>query len=217
MLCIRDFGVKEYGEVFSKMRQFTQERDAQSKDEFWCLQHFPVFTLGANANQQHILKHTDIPVVQSDRGGQVTYHGPGQLVVYMMIDLKRKSMGVKHLVEKIEQSVVSLLKSYNIDSVARADAHGVYVENAKIASLGLRVHQGCSYHGLALNVDMDLSPFTMINPCGYEGLEVTQMADHIELEDTNEITLQLIENLVCNLNYQSDQIRTYKESDTIEK
>ena len=205
-LSIKQLGLQEYGSVFKKMREFTHQRDAISADEIWCLQHSPVFTLGANADQQHILKCTDIPIIQSDRGGQVTYHGPGQLIVYLMIDLKRKAIGVKHLVEMIEQSVVSLLTSYNIESEARADAHGVYVENAKIASLGLRVHRSCSYHGLALNIDMDLAPFSVINPCGFTDLEVTQMLEHAEIENTNKISKQLIDILVNKLNYKTNQI-----------
>lgn len=205
-LNIRQLGLQEYGSVFKKMREFTHQRGATSADEIWCLQHPPVFTLGANADQQHILRHTDIPIIQSDRGGQVTYHGPGQLITYLMIDLKRRSMGVKNLVEMIEQSVVSLLKSYNIESEARADAHGVYVANAKIASLGLRVHRGCSYHGLALNVDMDLAPFSVINPCGFAGLEVTQMLEYVAIEDTNKISKKLIDILVTKFNYKTNQI-----------
>ena len=204
-------GLQEYDSVFEKMREFTRQRDITSADEIWCLQHLPVFTLGANADKQHILKHTDIPIIQSDRGGQVTYHGPGQLILYLMIDLKRKSIGVKHLVEMIEQSVVGLLKDYNIESEARADAHGVYVANAKIASLGLRVHRSCSYHGLALNVDMDLAPFSVINPCGFAGLEVTQMLEYVETEDTNEISKKLIDILIAKLNYKMNQINFDEE------
>lgn len=210
-LNIKQLGLQEYGSIFEKMREFTRQRDITSADEIWCLQHPPVFTLGANADKQHILKHTDIPIIQSDRGGQVTYHGPGQLIVYLMIDLKRKSIGVKHLVEMIEQSVVGLLKGYNIESEARADAHGVYVANAKIASLGLRVHRSCSYHGLALNVDMDLAPFSVINPCGFAGLEVTQMLEYVETEDANEISKKLIDILIAKLNYKMNQINFDEE------
>ena len=211
MLNIRCFGLQEYSSVFENMCQYTQQRDLNSADEFWCLQHFPVFTLGANADQKHILKRTDIPVVQSDRGGQVTYHGPGQVIIYLMVDLKRKDMGIKQLVEKIEQSVVSVLKQYNIVSQARAEAHGVYVNNAKIASLGLRVHRGSSYHGLALNVDMDLAPFSMINPCGFKDLAVTQVKDHAESVAINELTKQLSENLYQQLNYKDHQISFHDE------
>ncbi len=211
MLNVRCFGLQEYTSVFDNMRQYTQQRDLNSADEFWCLQHFPVFTLGANADQKHILKRTDIPVVQSDRGGQVTYHGPGQVIIYLMVDLKRKDMGIKQLVEKIEQSVVSVLGQYNIDSQARAEAHGVYVNNAKIASLGLRVHRGSSYHGLALNVDMDLKPFSLINPCGFIDLAVTQVKEHVESVAINELTKQLSENLYKQLNYKDYQVNFYDE------
>ena len=159
-LHIRNLGTQEYNSVFKGMREFTAQRTSTTVDEFWCLQHPAVFTLGANADPQHVLCQTDIQIVQSDRGGQVTYHGPGQVIIYLLIDLKRRGIGVKRLVELIEQSVVGLLNDYNIDSQARADAHGVYVQEAKIASLGLRVHSGCSYHGVALNVDMDISPFS---------------------------------------------------------
>ena len=211
MLNIRCFGLQEYESVFDNMRQYTKQRDLNSADEFWCLQHFPVFTLGANADQKHILKRTDIPVIQTDRGGQVTYHGPGQLIIYLMMDLKRKNIGVKQLVGKIEQSVVSVLKQYNILSEARAEAHGVYVNNAKIASLGLRVSRGSSYHGLALNVDMDLKPFSLINPCGFKDLAVTQVKDHYKSVSINDLTKQLAENLYQQLNYKDHQITFHDE------
>ena len=191
------------------MREFTTQRTSTTVDEFWCLQHPAVFTLGANADQQHVLKQTDIPIIQSDRGGQVTYHGPGQAIIYLLIDLKRKSIGVKRLVELIEQSVVELLNDYKIDSQARIDAHGVYVDEAKIASLGLRVHSGCSYHGLAVNVDMDMSPFSLINPCGFPGLEVTQLKDHGVTESVQVISDKLMLNLSKRLEYKSNKINTH--------
>lgn len=208
-LHIRNLGLQEYSSVFNKMREFTTQRTSATVDEFWCLQHSAVFTLGANADQQHILKQTDIPIVQSDRGGQVTYHGPGQVIIYLLINLKRKSIGVKRLVELIEQSVVELLNDYKIDSQARADAHGVYIEESKIASLGLRVHSGCSYHGLALNVDMDMSPFSLINPCGFPGLEVTQLKDHGVTESVQVISDKLILKLSERLEYKSNKIKTH--------
>ncbi len=208
-LYIRNLGLQEYSSVFKKMREFTTQRTPTTVDEFWCLQHPTVFTLGANADQQHVLKQTDIPIVQSDRGGQVTYHGPGQVIIYLLIDLKRKSIGVKRLVELIEQSVVELLNDYKIDSQARVDAHGVYVDEAKIASLGLRVHSGCSYHGLAVNVDMDMSPFSLINPCGFPGLEVTQLKDHGVTESVQVISDKLMLNLSKRLEYKSNKINTH--------
>ena len=194
-LLVRSLGTQEYSSVFVKMQEFTKERDASTPDEIWSLQHPAVFTLGANADKSHILTASDIPIVQSDRGGQVTYHGPGQIIVYFLMDLRRKSLGVKQFVQTIEQAVVKLLHSYDIQSEARSDAHGVYVSDAKIASLGLRVSGGCSYHGVALNVDMDLTPFTYIDPCGYPGLKVTQLRD-LGVESScervqNELVLQL--------------------------
>lgn len=205
-LHIRNLGLQEYGIVFKRMREFTTQRTSVTADEFWCVQHPAVYTLGANADSQHILAQSDVPIVQSDRGGQVTYHGPGQIIVYMLIDLRRKSIGVKRLVELIEKSVVALLGSYNIDSRARADAHGVYVADAKIASLGLRVHSGCSYHGIALNADMDTSPFSLINPCGYPGLKITQLKDHGVSESTQIISEKLIHKLCEHLEYKSSKI-----------
>ena len=205
-LYVRDLGEQEYNAVFQKMRDFTQQRTPASVDEMWCLQHPAVFTLGANADQQHILTQTDIPIVQSDRGGQVTYHAPGQVIIYLLVDLKRKSIGVKRLVQLIEQSVVDLLNDYNINSQARADAHGVYVNEAKIASLGLRVHSGCSYHGVALNVDMDMGPFLSINPCGFPGLAVTQLKDHNVTESVEIVFEKLILKLCEHLNYKSHRI-----------
>ena len=205
-LHVRNLGLQEYSAVFEKMREFTTQRTPVTTDELWCVQHPAVFTLGANADPQHILNRTEIPIAQSDRGGQVTYHGPGQIIIYLLIDLKRKSIGVKKLVEKIEKSVVALLEGYKIDAQARADAHGVYVENAKIASLGLRVHSGCSYHGLALNADMDVSPFLLINPCGFPGLEITQLKDHGVSDSMPVISEKLIHSLCDHLNYKSSKI-----------
>ena len=158
------------------MRQLTDSRDADSPDELWLLQHPPVFTQGQAGRAEHVLAPGDIPVIQVDRGGQVTYHGPGQWVLYLMVDLRRQQLGVRDLVNLIERSVVQLLQEYAIAAATKPDAPGVYVAGEKIASLGLRIRRGCSYHGLALNVDMDLEPFGRINPCGYEGLQVTSMA-----------------------------------------
>lgn len=159
------------------MREFTEARDAETTDEVWLVEHPPVYTLGRNGDPAHILGPGNIPIVESDRGGQVTYHGPGQLVAYTLFDLNRLGVGVRSLVTGLENAVIDTLSQYGIRSEARRDAPGVYVEGKKIASLGLRIRNGCSYHGLSLNVDMDLSPFSAINPCGYAGLEVTQLAD----------------------------------------
>jgi lipoyl(octanoyl) transferase len=176
-LRIKQWGSADYQSVWQAMQAFTDKRDAQTADEFWVVQHPPVFTLGRNAKAHHVLDAGDIPVVQVDRGGQVTYHGPGQLVVYTLCDLGRLQMGIKPFVRAIEQSIIALLAQYGIKAGLKAGAPGVYVDGAKIAALGLRVRRGCTYHGLALNVDMDLSPFERINPCGYAGMAVTQLRD----------------------------------------
>ncbi len=159
------------------MQDFTLQRNADTKDELWLLEHPPVFTQGMNGKPEHLLSPGDIPVVPVDRGGQVTYHGPGQLVAYVMLDLARLGIGIRGLVEALEQSVIDWLAAQGVTAQARRDAPGVYVEGAKIAALGLRVKRGCSYHGLAFNVDMNLEPFSRINPCGYKGMPVTQLAE----------------------------------------
>lgn len=174
---VRQLGLVDYRDSWDAMRQFTDSRDAMSPDEIWLLQHPPVFTQGQAGKAEHLLLPGDIPVVQSDRGGQVTYHGPGQLVAYLLVDIRRRRMGVRDLVDLIEQSIIALLDSYDVAAQSRRDAPGVYVGDAKIAALGLRVRRGCSYHGLSLNVDMDLEPFARINPCGYEGMAVTSLRE----------------------------------------
>jgi lipoyl(octanoyl) transferase len=170
-------GLRDYVPVWRDMQSFTEQRDADSADQVWLLQHPPVFTLGMNGRREHLLEPGDIPVVEVDRGGQVTYHGPGQLVAYTLLDLRRRGLGIRRLVDVLEQSVVDWLGSHGVTARARREAPGVYVDGAKVAALGLRVRRGCSYHGLSLNVDMDLAPFARINPCGYEGLAVTQLRD----------------------------------------
>lgn len=183
---VRHLGKVDYLDSWQKMKDFTDARDKSTSDELWFLQHPPVYTLGKNGKPEHVLNRGDIPLINSDRGGQVTYHGPGQIMVYTLLDLNRLNMGVRELVTAIEQTVIDLLASYGVASSARKDAPGVYVNNAKIAALGLRVRKGCSFHGLALNVDMDLEPFSRINPCGYEGLEVVQLKDFVkEIEIPN--------------------------------
>jgi lipoyl(octanoyl) transferase len=174
---VRTLGLVDYEPTWRAMQRFTETRDATTPDEIWLLEHPPVFTLGLNGNPAHVLAPGDIPVMHIDRGGQVTYHGPGQLVVYPLIDLKRARLGIRDLVCALEQSVIDTLAAYGIDAAARRGAPGVYVAGRKIASVGLRVRRGCTYHGLAFNVRMDLEPFRRINPCGYAGLEVTQVAD----------------------------------------
>ncbi|MFT5756130.1 MAG: lipoyl(octanoyl) transferase [Alteromonadaceae bacterium] len=176
-LIIRQLGNADYQEVWQAMQSFTDNRGAHTLDELWLVEHPAVFTQGQAGKEEHLLMPGDIPVVKVDRGGQVTYHGPGQQVLYFMINLRRRKIGVRQLVTLIENSIVAALADYNILAYAKADAPGVYVDNKKIASLGLRVRKGCSFHGLALNVNMDLSPFLRINPCGYAGLEMIQTID----------------------------------------
>jgi len=173
---VRWLGRVPYEPTWRAMQQFTEQRDADTPDELWLLEHEPVFTLGMNADPSHVLAPGDIPVVRIDRGGQVTYHGPGQLVVYPLIDVRRARLGVRELVTALERAVIELAARYRIAAACRAAAPGVYVEDRKLASVGLRIRRGGSYHGLALNVNMDLEPFARINPCGYAGLEMTQLA-----------------------------------------
>lgn len=172
----RELGLVDYAPTLQAMKELTDTRGADDPDQLWLLEHPRVFTQGQAGKAEHVLAPGDIPVIQVDRGGQVTYHGPGQWVLYLMIDLRRLGWGVRDLVDMIERSIVLLLAEYGIEAAPRREAPGVYVGGAKIASLGLRVRRGCTYHGLALNVDMDLEPFQRINPCGYQGLEVTSMA-----------------------------------------
>ncbi|MDZ7902713.1 MAG: lipoyl(octanoyl) transferase LipB [Rheinheimera sp.] len=176
-MIIRDLGVVDYTETWQRMQQFTDNRDESTVDEIWLLEHPPVFTQGQAGKEEHLLFPGDIPVVKVDRGGQVTYHGPGQLVAYVLLDIKRRKLGVRELVTMIEQVIVGALAAHAVNAYARPDAPGVYVNEAKVASLGLRVRKGCTFHGLALNVAMDLSPFSRINPCGYAGMRMVQTSD----------------------------------------
>ncbi|WP_129774965.1 lipoyl(octanoyl) transferase LipB [Peristeroidobacter soli] len=172
---LRWLGRVDYEPTWRAMQTFTNERDANTPDQIWLLEHPPVFTLGMNAAPEHLLAPGDIPVVQIDRGGQVTYHGPGQLVVYPLLDVRRAGLGVRQMVMALENAIIDLLASWNIEAVAKREAPGVYVNGRKVASIGLRIRRGSSYHGLAFNVAMDLQPFQRINPCGYRGLEVTDL------------------------------------------
>lgn len=182
---VRHLGLRDYGSVYAEMRDFTAARTATSADELWCVEHPPVFTQGQAGKPEHLLAPGDIPVVQSNRGGQVTYHGPGQAVIYVLVDLARRGEGIRALVTLLETAMIAVLAGYGITAQARADAPGVYVDGRfdgrpglrKIGSLGLRVSRGCSYHGLALNVAMDLEPFARINPCGLIDMQMTQIAD----------------------------------------
>lgn len=176
-MLIQTLGRVDYMPTWEAMQAFTASRDETTPDELWVLEHPPVFTLGQAGKPEHLLRTTEIPVVPIDRGGQITYHGPGQVVIYVLLDLKRRGYGVKELVNRMEQAVIDVLAEWNVLVERQAGAPGVYVNGAKIAALGLRIKQGRSYHGLSLNVDMDLSPFALINPCGYPGMSVTQTRD----------------------------------------
>ena len=174
---VKSLGLTDYRETWVKMKTFTHSREASSADEWWITEHESVFTQGQNGKSEHLLDTGEIPVIQIDRGGQVTYHGPGQLVLYCLLDLGRLGLGVRKLVTQIEVSIIELLSRYNVEAFTRKNAPGVYVNNAKIAALGLRIRKGRCYHGLSLNIDMDLDPFSRINPCGLKDQAVTQMAD----------------------------------------
>lgn len=187
-MIVRYLGLVDYGVTMKAMQDFTAIRDQHTEDELWLLEHPSVFTLGQAGKREHLLCQTLIPVEQSDRGGQITYHGPGQLIGYLLMDIKRAKCGVRQLVRQLEQAVINLLKNeYHIDAYGRTDAPGVYVDTAKIAALGLRIRNGCSYHGISFNVNMDLEPFKWMNPCGYQGLQATQLKDLGVLTTTAEL------------------------------
>jgi len=192
---VRQLGRQDYTAVWRNMQEFTADRDENSRDEIWVVEHEPVYTLGLNGKPEHILNAGNIPVVQCDRGGQVTYHGPGQIVAYLLLDLRRRNLGVKNLVNLLEQAVINLLKHYGLTAQRRPNAPGVYVNGEKIAALGLRVRRGCSYHGLSLNVDMDLEPFMRINPCGYQGLKTTQLKELLGNIDIHRVKADLLRQL----------------------
>lgn len=207
-LVVRRLGRQDYHPVWQAMHDFTDQRDDTTRDEVWLVEHNPVFTQGQAGKAEHLLNTGDIPVVQSDRGGQVTYHGPGQIVAYFLINLRRKKLGVRELVTDIENLVINTLNAYNIDAAARPDAPGVYVEGKKICSLGLRIRKGCSFHGLALNVNMDLSPFLRINPCGYQGMEMVQVSDLGGPARIEDVEQQLIKELVSLFGYEEVEFST---------
>lgn len=200
---VRRLGLVPYEPTWRAMQRFTAEREPETPDEFWVLQHPPVYTHGLNGKAEHLPADSLIPVIKIDRGGQVTYHGPGQAVIYLLVDLRRRGLGVRELVERMEQAVIDLLAADGVAAERRPGAPGVYVNGAKIAALGLRIKQGCSYHGLALNVDMDLAPFQAIDPCGYPGMAVTQTRSLGITGDVEELGARLAEQLRLQLGYTS--------------
>ncbi|MDV7104783.1 lipoyl(octanoyl) transferase LipB [Vibrio sp. TH_r3] len=209
-LVVRDLGLQDYEPVWKAMHAFTDRRDTDTVDEIWLVEHNPVFTQGQAGKAEHLLNTGNIPVVKSDRGGQVTYHGPGQLVAYFLINLRRKKIGVRELVTHIENLVINTLSNFNIESSARSDAPGVYTDGKKICSLGLRIRKGCSFHGLALNINMDLSPFLRINPCGYQGMEMVQVSELGGPSSINTVSNSLLKELTLLLNY--EHVDIIKES-----
>lgn len=194
-MIVRRLGLVPYEPTWRAMQEFTRERGPETDDELWLCEHPPVFTLGLAGKPEHLLRDVGIPVIKTDRGGQVTYHGPGQIVGYLLLDLKRRGLTIKGLVARIEQAVIDLLAGYGIDGARVAGAPGVYVGGAKVAALGLKVKSGCTYHGLSLNVAMDLAPFSAINPCGYEGLAVTSLAELGLGVTLEQATVTLVEQL----------------------
>jgi lipoyl(octanoyl) transferase len=174
---IRELGLQPYETIWRDMQQFTQKRTEETSDEIWVLEHLPIYTLGLNGKQEHLLNPGDIPIIQCDRGGQVTYHGPGQLVVYTLLDIKRLKLGIRQLVTLLEQAMITALAQFDITAIAKPEAPGIYVNDKKIGSIGIRIKKNCSYHGISLNNNMDLTPFDHINTCGFKNLQVTQLAD----------------------------------------
>lgn len=215
-LIIRQLGRADYVPTWEAMQAFTDNRDDDTADELWIVEHPPVFTQGQAGKQEHLLAPGDIPVVPVDRGGQVTYHGPGQLVVYFMINIRRLKIGVRGLVSAIEETVVAGLAEYGVESAPRPDAPGVYIGEEKVCSLGLRIRRGCSFHGLALNVNMDLSPFMRINPCGYAGMVMTQTADHNGPTEVEEAAQLIIKYFAAQLQYAEVALETGLAKDYVQ-
>jgi len=208
-IAVRELGRQDYIPLWREMQAFTDTRDESTADEIWFTEHPPVFTMGLNASQEHLLAPGDIPVVQIDRGGQVTFHGPGQLMIYPLIDLRRAGLGVRPLVTALEQSVVDFVAEYAVDAASRADAPGVYVAGEKLASVGLRIRRGSSFHGMALNVDIDLEPFSRINPCGYEELQMTdlnRLGVDLQLENVSQ---KLLPHLLRHLGILDEPTKSY--------
>ena len=207
---VQYLGLQPYQEVYEAMQAFTENRTSETADELWVVEHPAVYTQGQNGKPEHILNAHNIPIVKVDRGGQVTYHGPGQIVVYTLINFKARNCGVRSLIRALENAIIATLKSYGIAGNGDVSAPGVYVSGKKIAALGLRIRKGAVYHGLSLNVDMDLTPFKGINPCGYQGLEVTQMRDLT----TKEMSIEAVEaSLLAHLEYYLDEAQLSKSGD----
>ncbi len=200
-LVTRCLGLCAYQPILQQMKDFTQNRTSETPDELWYLEHTPVFTQGQTGRQKHILDPGNIPIVHSDRGGQITYHGPGQLIIYLLCDLRRKHLGIKTFIEKIQETVIILLDTYDITATAHPNSPGIYVADQKISSLGFRIRRGCAYHGISLNVDMDLTPFTRINPCGYPNLKMVQLSDFDIHDDIFTVTNKLVKILKKTLIY----------------
>lgn len=200
-LIIRQLGLQPYQPIWQSMQAFTDQRSDDTPDEIWVLEHEPVFTQGQAGKPEHLLHPGDIPVVQVDRGGQVTYHGPGQLIIYLLLDLRRNKLGVRDVVSLMEEGVIATLLSFGVDAYAKPDAPGVYVNEAKIASLGLRVRRGCTFHGLALNLNMNLEPFLRINPCGYAGMAMTQLCTLAPSAEPDVATTRLVDYLTKEIGY----------------
>ena len=193
MVVIRNLGLQDYEAIWFDMQRFTQERNSETADELWIVEHLPVYTLGLNGKREHLLDTGSIPVINTDRGGQVTYHGPGQLVIYTLLDINRLNLGIRQVVTILEQAMIYALAQYGVTAVSRADAPGVYVNDKKIGSIGLRIKKNCSYHGLSLNNDMDLRPFDHINTCGYSDLKVTRLADQGVTVSTDQLATSVIQ------------------------
>lgn len=212
-IVIRDLGRQDYVPLWQAMQRFTDARTETTTDEIWFTEHPPVFTMGLNAGEEHLLAPGDIPVVKIDRGGQVTFHGPGQLMIYPLLDLRRVGMGVRTLVTALEQSVVDLAAEFEIAAASRADAPGVYVAGEKLASVGLRIRRGCSFHGMALNVDIDLEPFSRINPCGYAELEMTDLTRLGAAAELDAVWPQLLPHFLRHLGF--DNVKAVRGEDEL--
>lgn len=212
-LIIRQLGLQPYEQVSLAMHRFTKRRTSSSADEIWLVQHPKIFTQGQAGKPEHLLTPSNIPVIQSDRGGQITYHGPGQQIMYVMLDLRRRKLGARNLVMLLEQTVVSTLSRFSIDANARNDAPGVYVNDEKICSIGLRIQKGCSFHGLALNITMDLSPFLHINPCGYVGLRMIQISELVPSIKLEDVVPVMIKECLALLGDQAEKIFSWNFDD----